>query len=96
MLIVFEEMERHKLNSPWRALVDGAPIRDWMDAKKIEWRIFDQDQGVQGAEEHWQQLMGRKRASVPWVVICNHPKGYYEGPLPSSVEEFKTQIQKVE
>lgn len=102
VLIVFEEMERHKLTAPQRAIIDGAPIRDWLDTKCVQdgtvkaWRIFDQNQGVQGAEKHWKDMMGRKRASVPWVVICNYPKGYYEGVLPASVDELKTQIQKVE
>lgn len=102
VLIVFEEMERSKLASGQRALIDGAPIRDWLDAKCVQdgavkaWRIFDQNQGVQGAEKHWQEMMARKRASVPWCVICNYPKAYYEGVLPASVDEFKALIQKVE
>lgn len=102
VLIVFEEMERHKLAPSQRAIIDGAPIRDWLDTKCVQdgtvkaWRIFDQNQGVQGAEKHWQEMMGRKRNSVPWVVICNHPKAWYEGVLPNSVDELKAQVQKVE
>lgn len=102
VLIVFEEMERHKLAPTQRAIIDGAPIRDWLDMKCVQdgqvkaWRIFDQNQGVQGAEKHWQEMMGRKRAGVPWVVICNHPKAWYEGVLPASVDELKAIIQKVE
>lgn len=102
VLIVFEEMERHKLAAGQRAIIDGAPIRDWLDTKCVQdgmvkaWRIFDQNQGVQGAEKHWQEMMGRKRASVPWVVVCNFPKAYHESPLPASVDELKAIIQKVE
>lgn len=102
VLIVFEEMERHKLAPTQRAIIDGAPIRDWLDSKCVQdgqvkaWRIFDQNQGVQGAEKHWQEMMGRKRSSVPWVVICNYPKAWYEGVLPNNVDELKAAIQKVE
>lgn len=102
VLIVYEEMERHKLTANQRAIIDGAPIRDWFDSKCVQdgqvkaWRIFDKDQGLQGAEKHWQEMMGRKRASVPWVVICNYPKSWYEGVLPASVDELKAIIQKVE
>lgn len=102
VLIVFEEMERQKLTSGQRSLIDGAPIRDWLDTKCVQdgtvkaWRIFDQNQGLQGAEKHWQQMMARKRASVPWVVICNYPKAYHESALPASVDEFKAIVQKVE
>jgi hypothetical protein len=106
ILIVIEEMDRHSLTAQQRAIINGAPIRDYMDSvcvannnptiKEKEWRIWDKDIGLQAAQSHWKEMMARPRSGVPWVVISNYPKAYYEGPLPASVEDFKTQIQKVQ
>ena len=102
VLIVFEEMERDKLTANQRAIINGAPVRDYLDSVCASdgqwkaWRIWDKDIGLTNAEPHWKAMMNRPRTSVPWVVISNYQKAYHEGPLPASVEEFKTQIQKVQ
>lgn len=102
VLIIFEEMERHLYSPGQRAIINGAPIRDHLDSVCVSdgqwksWRIWDKDVGLSSAEPHWKAMMGRPRVSVPWVVISNYPKAYYEGPLPASVDDFKTQIQKVQ
>lgn len=85
-----------------RAILYGKPMRDWLDQKCVvgtngknrEWRIWDKDVPTQGADKHWQDVMNRPRKSVPWIVISNHPRGGYEGPLPATVEETKALIQK--
>lgn len=55
------------------------------DGKTREWRIYDKDVDVRGEAKHWQDVMKRKRDSVPWLVISNGKAGY-EGSLPKTTE----------
>lgn len=102
VLFIIEEQEPDKLTAGQRAILYGKPMRDWLNSKCVmgkdgktkEWRIWDKDVPTQGAEKHWQDVMQRRPASVPWIIVSNHPRGGYEGPLPASVEETKALIQK--
>jgi hypothetical protein len=59
------------LNSQkWQSLV---PVGNW--------RILDPDSDMSREAEKWRNAMARPRATLPWVIVSNHPKGGYEGPL---------------
>ena len=104
VLIVYDEMARDKLTSAQRAILGGVAIRDFLDAKCVvgpdnktkEWRMWDAGVVTTNAEKVWQDMFARPRASVPWVVVSNYPKGGYEGPLPANVDELKAIITKLE
>jgi hypothetical protein len=76
-------------------------MRDWLDSvcvlgkdgKRKEWRMFDQNINMDGADPIWQKAMKRPRDSVPWLLISNGKTGW-EGPLPKDGTEFKTLIQR--
>lgn len=101
VLIVIEEMEANKLTAGQRATIYGVPMRDWLDSKCVvgtdgktkEWRIFDKDVRTDSAEKHWRDVMQRRPASVPWLIVSNGKAGY-EGPLPGTPEETKALIQR--
>lgn len=76
-----------------RAVLAAAEVRAYLNRKcadgpKVkEWRQWDQHTDVSGEAKHWQDAMKRKRDSLPWVIISNHPKGGYEGPMPKTISE---------
>lgn len=45
------------------------------------WRILDPDSDMSRETEKWRNAMARPRSALPWVIVSNHPKGGYEGPL---------------
>ena len=102
VLFVIEENEPDKLTAGQRATLYGKPMRDWLngkcvvgaDGKTKEWRIWDQNVNTQSVPKHWQDVMARKRDSVPWLVISNFPHGGFEGPMPATEAETKALIQK--
>lgn len=101
VLIVFEEMQKHLLPAGQKAIISGAPMRDYLDSrcalgsdgKTREYRIWDKDILLGGAPKHWRDAMQRTRGQVPWIVVSNGKNGF-EGPLPATVEETKALINK--
>lgn len=61
-----------------------------------EWRVWDKDINVDvpGVDPFWVAAMKRARTSLPWVILSS-PKGFYEGPLPASVNEMIALVKKV-
>lgn len=67
---------------------------DWQSLVPVgQWRVFDDDTDLSREQAKWRDAMQRPRTSLPWVIVSNHPKGGYEGPLPNSVEGL-TQLVK--
>lgn len=92
VLIVFETADR--LTPGQQAVIYGKAVRDRLDAQcapdpaRPDWkayRIFDKDTALAGEHPYWQGLMGRPRASVPWVVVAGDAGVAFEGPLPADV-----------
>lgn len=57
-------------SSKWQSLVPAG-----------NWRILDPDSDMSRETEKWRNAMARPRSTLPWVIVSNHPKGGYEGPL---------------
>jgi len=101
VLIVYESRDATTLPAGQQGLLFGKAFRDLLnascvtgsDGKTKEWRIWDKDVALDGAEAHWATAMKRTRTSVPWILISNGKTGY-EGPLPASVDEATTLIKK--
>jgi hypothetical protein len=99
---VYESKDQTKLKPGHRAAIFGKTFRDFLNSKCVvgadgktkEWKIWDADVDTAGAEPHWQAAMKRKRDSLPWLVISNHPKGGWEGPLPDNVEDATKLVEK--
>lgn len=91
-LIVYETADLAKLTKDQTAIlyaVGPGSVREYLQAKCVagsdgttkEYRVWDQNTVVTAAAKHWQDVMARPRASVPWLVVSNGVKGF-EGPLP--------------
>lgn len=64
------------------------------DGKTKEWRMWDKGVDAGAESKIWQDVMKRDRKSIPWLLVSNHPKGGFEGPLPATVEETMVIIKK--
>lgn len=102
VLIVYESAQATEMPAAQQAILYSARVRDHLntvcvpgpDGRTKQWRIYDKDIDVSAENKVWQDAMNRERKSVPWVVISNHPKGGYEGPLPANVNEFFDLLKK--
>lgn len=100
VLIVYESMATLPMNQ--HGIIYGKSVRDYLnakcdvgpDGKTKEWRIFDKDVDASSDSALWAAAMKRPRASVPWLIISNHPRGGYEGPLPDNVADTLTLLKK--
>ena len=98
VLIVEESEDRNKLPAGQRAIILGRTARNYLDSKcdtdpeRPDWksyRIWDQHEVLDGVHPVWVRAMNRPRKSVPWLIVSNGSRNIgYEGPLPSTVDEF--------
>ena len=102
VLMLFETKNPETLTAGQRAVIYSAKVRDHLNkvcVKENGWpgyRIYDPDTPMGGESKLWQDVMLRKRTSLPWLVISNPGKGGYEGVLPNSVEEFLKLLKQYE
>jgi len=93
VLIVEEMDDRRVLPASQVSIFTSTKLRDWFDANNVQWRMFDDDTDLSLTEQKWQDAMGRPRTATPWIVCSNGQTGY-EGPLPKSVDELITLLEK--
>lgn len=95
VLVVVETNDAAKMPAAQQAVVYSAKVRGELnklcvlgpDGRTREWRMWDQDTPVGGESKLWQAAMGRKRDSLPWLLVSNGVTGY-EGPLPETADKF--------
>jgi hypothetical protein len=79
--------EQMKMPWPQKLMVDDPRIKTYLDRTCVKvagqpaWRNYDPTAAV--TEEPWKTAMGRRRTSVPWIIISNGKTGF-EGPLPGA------------
>ncbi len=93
VLIVEETNERNTLPASQVAIFTAAPVRKWLVEHNAQARFFDKDQDVQFEAQNWQDAMKIKRDSLPWLVVSNG-KNNFTGPLPKSVDETISLLEK--
>lgn len=101
VLIVYETADASRLPEKQQQILYGKTPRDYLnqkcdpdpDGKTKGWRIYDKDVDTSGEAKVWQDAMKRERKSLPWLIIGNGKTGY-EGPLPSTVDEFMSLAKK--
>ena len=75
------------------SILTSAPLREWFKSNNVQWRIWDDDTPVEGAEKVWQDALLLPRQSLPWIHVSNGKTGF-SGPLPSNVDETIALIGK--
>ncbi len=100
VLIVEDAKNRAKLPAAQFAILFDKSFRDYLnsvcvpDGKVKAWRIWDAGVDATAESAAWQGALKRDRKSLPWIVVSNHPRGGYEGPLPATVEETTALVKK--
>lgn len=102
VLFIYETADLSKYPQGQVLIFNSATFRDWLDqvctngtgAYKKAWRMYDKDTTMQYETKPWQDAMKLPRTQLPWLIISNPTKGGYQGPLPATIEETKTLIQK--
>lgn len=102
VLIVYETGQT--LPKDQAVILNSGAVRDYLRAKCVKdpdaeqdgkaYRIWDKDTDLANVNKTWADAMKRERKSVPWIIVSNHPKGGYEGPLPESVEKTLELLKK--
>lgn len=81
----------HESSAPtvaFNVITAGDAVRNYVKEKCAKdgvtpaFRVLDQHDSPALDMEWVREAMKRPRASLPWIVISNAPKGGYEGPLP--------------
>lgn len=96
LLIVYESAElqnypRAQINS-WQS----KEVSDYLRSKGSDnWRRWDRDTDVSGAESKWKQAFARVPRSVelPWIAVGNGTSGY-EGRAPATHAELMALLRK--
>jgi hypothetical protein len=96
VLIVYESADLANLPR-W---LGDADLAGYLDAKCVkgpkgvaEWRMLDQHISVAADMVLWAKALGRKRDSLPWLIVSNGKAGY-EGPLPKTKPETMAILAK--
>lgn len=93
VLIVCETSETAKIPKEELAIMSSVKVSSYLNKKCVvgpdgrtkEFHIWDQNVKTDDETKLWQDVMKRKRDSLPWIVISDGKKGY-EGPLPGTVD----------
>lgn len=93
VLILYESEDRGTMPPQQLSILTSAPLREWFKANSVQWRIWDDDTPVEGAEKVWQDALLLPRQSLPWIHVSNGKTGY-SGPLPATVDETISLIGK--
>lgn len=59
----------------------GGDVRDYLETKAKDWRIFDKD--VAPSDPFWKSVFDRPRTKIPWVYIQTGKGSPYEGEFPA-------------
>lgn len=91
--------EQKPIPAGQHSIIYGKTVREYLDKKcapegklKGYW-IVDQNTDLSGLAKHWQDAAKHPRTSVPWVIVSNGKTGY-EGPMPATVAEMMTLLEK--
>lgn len=71
VLLVEETNERNQLTVDQLAVLTGNELRDWLDANKAQYRIWDKDIDATREKEFWRQMLALPRDSTPWIYVSN-------------------------
>ena len=93
-VLIIEEMDdRSGLPASQVSIFSSTKLWDWFAANNVQWRQFDYDADLSLVDQKWKDAMARPRQSTPWIIASNGTSGY-EGPLPKSVDETITLLEK--
>lgn len=93
-LILYETAELSKLPRGQEAILYDASIRAYLkkqtrtnkDNPQGSFRIWDKDVDASSEAKGWQELLGRPRSTIPWLILANDAGIVFEGPLPADVK----------
>lgn len=105
VLIVYDYATLTALPQGQRDIRTGKAVRDFLKANCATDKYAEQDgkayriwpstaNPTAPGLESWKAAMARPRASLPWTIISNHPKGGYEGPLPENPDKMIELMKK--
>lgn len=104
VLIVYETADLHKMPEAQRQILTGQEMRKYLDQKcgpdksvsassGRAWRMWDQNQALDGEAKFWKDAMARPRASVPWIWA--NGRRVHEGPLPANTGDTINLLKSV-
>jgi hypothetical protein len=102
VLITYETGESIPVTQ--HSILFGKTVREYLEAKcppgpdgkTKEYRIWDKDVDPSGESKTWQDAMKRPRTQNKWCIISDGKSkaNSYEGPLPTTVDEFMKLLRK--
>ena len=93
VLILEETGDRNKLKPAQLSILTSTVVRQWFTDNHAEWRIWDKDVDAQFEPQVWKDALKLERGSLPWIIVANGKTGY-SGPLPATVDETITLLNK--
>ena len=92
VLFVYESTKLAQLDERKKGVLFSSEIRTWLAGNCMtigstpEYRFLDQDAEFPNVTR-FQELLERKRDSLPWIVIEDDARGVaWEGPMPHSID----------
>lgn len=88
MLVVYDMQAPQDLPKGQREIIGSTPLRDWMAARSIRYRLWDDQQVVAGQDAETQafsKLFQQPRDRVPWL----HLSTGYSAPLPPDMASLE-------
>jgi hypothetical protein len=101
LLAIYDPATLGKLTPAQLDVLNSETVRGWLrshaavgpDGKTVESRFLPSNEDMTNESKLWQDAFKRPRASLPWLIISNGKTGY-EGPLPATVNDMMTLMQK--
>jgi hypothetical protein len=101
LLAIYDPATLGKLTPAQLDVLNSETVRGWLrshaavgpDGKTVESRFLPSNEDMTNESKTWQDAFKRPRASLPWLIISNGKTGY-EGPLPATVNDMMSLMQK--
>lgn len=94
VLMIEESSARSRLTPEQVATLTDPEIREYVASKGGQFRLLDQHAEFVDADDPFKAAMKRKGASLPWLIVSNHPKGGQGMKLPENAQKTLEVIKK--
>lgn len=96
VLILYEAdtAEFQKLPASQILAIQSLKLRNFLQAKGADWRIWDQHVNTDSEPQFWQDAVKLPHNSLPWIWVAKGSAGV-NGALPKTEAEIEALIEKV-
>lgn len=93
VLVIYETEDRISMPRDQRSIIDSVPLREWLKESGVDAKFLDPQSEIVHSDAWFKAAIDANRESLPWMIVSNGKAGF-SGPLPGTVDEFKTIVER--